>query len=242
MDIWQTGSPDRPANTGWVGRWLDATGRRPAAGGLVRPVLPPLLAGARAPGPRCRSTDVDAPAGALGAGVTALATPDPASPPSQARAAACYAAPAVGRRRRSAAAGRGGRAGRGRRGRPARATGRRARARWRRSSDLVARCIEAGRADPGLLGVSLGGFDTHADEKADPGPAAGPAGHAPSPGSWTGMDRDPRGPKVVVVVYSEFGRRVRANASRGHRPRHRRAGVRRGPAGPRRLLRRRSPA
>src|SRR3954451_1445516 len=26
MDIWQTGSPSGPAHTGWLGRWLDATG------------------------------------------------------------------------------------------------------------------------------------------------------------------------------------------------------------------------
>ena len=29
MDIWQTASPDHPAGTGWIGRWLDANGRDP---------------------------------------------------------------------------------------------------------------------------------------------------------------------------------------------------------------------
>ena len=27
MDIWQSGSPDHPANTGWIGRWLTRPGR-----------------------------------------------------------------------------------------------------------------------------------------------------------------------------------------------------------------------
>src|SRR6476660_5476538 len=29
MDIWQTASPDTPITTGWIGRWLDATGAHP---------------------------------------------------------------------------------------------------------------------------------------------------------------------------------------------------------------------
>src|SRR2546421_12785084 len=59
MDIWQTGSPSHPANTGWVGRWLDATGGGPPPPGAFGPLLPmgparagpPGPAGARKPGP-----------------------------------------------------------------------------------------------------------------------------------------------------------------------------------------------
>jgi uncharacterized protein (DUF1501 family) len=74
---------------------------------------------------------------------------------------------------------------------------------------LVAKCIEAGAATR-VYSVSLGGFDLHADErnameslltKLD-GPLAAFADRM--------RDRD-----VVVAVYSEFGRRVRANASDG---------------------------
>jgi uncharacterized protein (DUF1501 family) len=45
MDIWQTGHPDRPATTGWLGRWLDAVGGDPRMAVSFEPVLPPLLAG-----------------------------------------------------------------------------------------------------------------------------------------------------------------------------------------------------
>src|SRR5439155_11515583 len=45
MAIWQTASPQSPTRTGWLGRWLDATGDDPIRALSVEPVLPPLLAG-----------------------------------------------------------------------------------------------------------------------------------------------------------------------------------------------------
>ena len=42
MDIWQTASPDAPVNTGWIGRWLDATGDDPVRAVNIGAVLPPL--------------------------------------------------------------------------------------------------------------------------------------------------------------------------------------------------------
>ena len=45
MDIWQTADPDRPGNTGWLGRWLDSVGGDPRLAVSFEPVLPPLLAG-----------------------------------------------------------------------------------------------------------------------------------------------------------------------------------------------------
>src|SRR5205814_8529059 len=50
MDIWQTGQPDRPGNTGWLGRWLDATGGDPRHAVSFEPVLPVVLAGAKTAG------------------------------------------------------------------------------------------------------------------------------------------------------------------------------------------------
>ena len=35
MAIWQTASPNTSVATGWLGRWLDATGERPRAGGFA---------------------------------------------------------------------------------------------------------------------------------------------------------------------------------------------------------------
>ena len=46
MDIWQTASPDAPVNTGWIGRWLDATGDDPVRAVNIGAVLPPLAVGA----------------------------------------------------------------------------------------------------------------------------------------------------------------------------------------------------
>ena len=45
MDIWQTASPAEPVSTGWIGRWLDATGDDPLRAVNIGPVLPPLAVG-----------------------------------------------------------------------------------------------------------------------------------------------------------------------------------------------------
>src|ERR1700742_4984681 len=45
MDIWQTASPTEPVSTGWIGRWLDATGNDPLRAVNVGSVLPPLAVG-----------------------------------------------------------------------------------------------------------------------------------------------------------------------------------------------------
>src|ERR1700740_1837088 len=47
MDIWQTASPAEPVSTGWVGRWLDATGDDPLRAVNIGTVLPPLAVGER---------------------------------------------------------------------------------------------------------------------------------------------------------------------------------------------------
>jgi uncharacterized protein (DUF1501 family) len=77
----------------------------------------------------------------------------------------------------------------------------------------VARCVEAG-VPTRVYAVSLGGFDTHAEEVA---------GHerllrqldSALTAFTTRMAKTEAGRNVTVVVYSEFGRRVRANASDG---------------------------
>ena len=50
MDIWQTASPAEPVSTGWIGRWLDATGDDPLRAVNIGPVLPPLAVGEQAHG------------------------------------------------------------------------------------------------------------------------------------------------------------------------------------------------
>jgi uncharacterized protein (DUF1501 family) len=62
--------------------------------------------------------------------------------------------------------------------------------------------------------VSLGGFDTHADERATQQRLLTELDGALIP-FLERMRGSDRGRQVVVLVYSEFGRRVRANASQG---------------------------
>jgi uncharacterized protein (DUF1501 family) len=69
MDIWQSGSPDHPADTGWIGRWLDATQPDPLRVVSVGATLPPLAVGAKAAGVALPLTSFEAPAGPVGAGV-----------------------------------------------------------------------------------------------------------------------------------------------------------------------------
>ena len=62
--------------------------------------------------------------------------------------------------------------------------------------------------------VSLGGFDTHADEKAPHSALVGMLDRAVT----AFIDRvsaTEQGKKTTVAIYSEFGRRVKANASDG---------------------------
>ncbi len=199
MDIWQTGSPDRPANTGWLGRWLDATGADPRHAVSFEPVLPVVLAGATTAG-----AAVPVSAGKRSAAVrdtyTGLGHPSPGEPPLQARAAHAFAdLIEVDTMIHSLPA-------------PS-ATGSADRGALAAQLDLVARCVEAGVATR-VFSVSLGGFDLHADGKE-------PQRRLLSEldGAVTGFVRrmagTPQGRNVVVAIYSEFGRRVRANASQG---------------------------
>jgi uncharacterized protein (DUF1501 family) len=207
MDIWQTGSPDRPVNTGWIGRWLDATGPDPLRVVSVGATLPPLAVGAKATGVALPLTSFAAPAGPLGAGVRALAATDPADPPTQALAARAtgtlLAATATFGPPLDAATGadpddednqaQGGSAG----GQSALA----------KQLGIVSRCVRAG-VPTQVYAVSLGGFDTHADEKGTQTRLLGELDAAVSAFVT-------ETPGVVVAVYSEFGRRVGANASQG---------------------------
>jgi hypothetical protein len=79
--------------------------------------------------------------------------------------------------------------------------------------DLVARCVEA-KVATRVFSVSLGGFDTHAEEKATQQRLLSELDTAVSRFADR-MTRTEAGRRVVVAIYSEFGRRVRANASQG---------------------------
>ncbi|HTI24049.1 MAG TPA: DUF1501 domain-containing protein [Kutzneria sp.] len=193
MAIWQTASPDSPQPTGWLGRWLDVTGDDPLRAVSIEPVLPPLMAGQRAAGATLPVTGLKLPNGAVGKAFELLGQPQAGESADRARVARSIAdlhttatklgpavKPSSGNKGQLAA-----------------------------QLDVVAGLVEAG-VPTRAYSVSLGGFDTHADEKGTQQRLLTELDQALS----AFVDRV-RGKKVVVLVYSEFGRRVGANASDG---------------------------
>ncbi|NUT36993.1 MAG: DUF1501 domain-containing protein [Hamadaea sp.] len=211
MDIWQTADPVRPATTGWLGRWLDTVGGDPRTAISLEPVLPPVLAGATSAGAAVSLAGVAVPKNITASDLSALGTPAAGEPALQARAAACFrdlqgvddlitevkeSADADDDHGDAPATGTGG-----------------AQTSLKAQLDLVAQCVEAGVMTR-VFSVSQGGFDFHAGEKASQETVLKLVDTAVS-GFLDRMEKSERGRKVVVVVYSEFGRRVRANASDG---------------------------
>jgi uncharacterized protein (DUF1501 family) len=79
--------------------------------------------------------------------------------------------------------------------------------------DLVAKCVQAG-VPTQVYTVSLGGFDTHADERGTQQQLLKEVDDALAPFLQT-MRTSTHGKDLVVMMYTEFGRRVAANASQG---------------------------
>ncbi|MDP9116003.1 MAG: DUF1501 domain-containing protein, partial [Actinomycetota bacterium] len=211
MDIWQTASPDAPINTGWIGRWLDATGDDPIRAVNVGSVLPPLAVGTKCaaaalPLGNARPLPTD-----LAAAFTGLGRTDPADTTIQTMVTSSYRAERTvaatfapvldpqaatpGTDAQSAAGSGGGSSS------------------LKQQLDVVSRCVKAA-VPTTVYSVDLGGFDTHADEKGTQQTQLTVLDAALT-GFLHDMSTDPRGQGVVVLVYSEFGRRVAANASQG---------------------------
>ncbi|HET7725289.1 MAG TPA: DUF1501 domain-containing protein [Propionibacteriaceae bacterium] len=201
MDIWQTGSPTTPLNTGWLGRWLDHNqDAEPLLGLSIGPVLPVLAVGAQrtfaALSVKEKGADPLAPV------LAALSVPDGADTPARRLVASSYTA--VGRVRDDVVS---------------------------HLSEVslpdqitddgslksqlltVAACIRLG-APTRCYAVSMGGFDTHAGEKATQKQLLSTFDAAVKE-FRAAMTGSPRAGDVVLVAYSEFGRRVKANASLG---------------------------
>ncbi len=196
MDIWQTASPAEPVSTGWIGRWLDATGDDPLRAVNIGAVLPPLAVGAK-----CTAAALS-PGGAPGKAekfdtiMTALGNDDPNDTPAMAAVCKAYRAarttdttfasvkPSTGEHNSLAT-----------------------------QLGLVASAVKA-RVPTRVYTVQLGGFDTHANERDTQQRLLGTLDTAVT-GFLHEMAGDPCGKNVVLLAYSEFGRRVRANASAG---------------------------
>jgi len=203
MDIWQTASPETPVSSGWIGRWLDVAGDDPLLALNIGDVLPPLAVGTKATAAALSLASAPRARPASDAVIAQLAASDPSDSAAAAQVAASYAAvqrvqttfapalaatidPAGADKKRSALADQLG---------------------------LVARCIRAG-APSRVYAVSATGFDTHADEKIAQTAQLTSIDQALAQ-FRSAMAGHQRAGDVVVMAYSEFGRRVRANASQG---------------------------
>ena len=196
MDIWQTASPAEPVSTGWIGRWLDATGDDPLRAVNIGAVLPPLAVGEKYTAAALSTGGTPAKAEKFESIMTTLGNDDPNDTPAMAAACKAY--------------------------RAARTTDTTF-ASVKPSTEgynslttqlsMVANAVKA-RVPSRVYTVQLGGFDTHANERETQQRLLQTFDQAVT-GFLQDMAADPHGENVVSMAYSEFGRRVRANASQG---------------------------
>ena len=193
MDIWQTASPAEPVATGWIGRWLDATGDDPLRAVNIGPVLPPLTVGKKQTAAALSTGRVrSGKAGGADAVMAALGADDPDDTPAMAAVCAAYRAARTADKAFASVT-------------PA------ARAHNPLADQLgvVAGAVRA-RVPTRVYTVQLGVFDTHANERGTQQRLLQTLDEA-----VTGFLAEMADRNVVVMAYSEFGRRVRANASAG---------------------------
>lgn len=199
MDIWQTASPTTPVSTGWIGRWLDATGEDPMRAVSIGPVLPPLAVGAKTTA--AALTPIDLSPDRFDAAMAALGADDPHDTPAMSMVCSAYRVTRLADETfRSLASKQA-------------ASEDDPRNSLAEQLDTVAKCVKAG-VPTRVYMVQLGGFDTHADERDTQQQLLQTLDEALTP-FLADMATDQNGKNVVVMAYSEFGRRVAANASDG---------------------------
>jgi uncharacterized protein (DUF1501 family) len=212
MAIWQTASPASASTTGWLGRWLDATTTNPLLAVALDNTLPPMLAGEKIAAASFPVTGLKLPKDPLGRAVALLGRPDASDGIWQARAAKSLADLQAAAKTLGPAAepkdpdedgeepqDKAGRAG----GQSALAA----------QLDTVATLIDL-EVPTRVYSVSLGGFDTHAGERGTQQALLTQLDQALAR-FWQRLEASGRSRQVVTMVYSEFGRRVVANASDG---------------------------
>ncbi|SPM38940.1 Uncharacterized conserved protein, DUF1501 family [Mycobacterium numidiamassiliense] len=197
MDIWQTASPAEPVSTGWIGRWLDATGDDPLRAVNIGPVLPPLAVGEKYTAAALSTTHVPAAqAERFDAIMSALGNDDRADTPAMAAVCKAYRATRTTNKTFESV-------------KPASAEHNS----LATQLSMVAAAVRAG-APTRVYTVQLGGFDTHANERNTQQRLLQTLDEAVTP-FLRDMAADRHGKNVVLMAYSEFGRRVAANASQG---------------------------
>jgi uncharacterized protein (DUF1501 family) len=212
MAKWQTGNPLSHVSTGWLGRWIDTQPTDPMLAISLGSVLPPLLAGAKKSGSALPLGGLIIPSGQLAMDCTQLSAPSSSDSKLMALAASTMKnlfnisdsitpilkknvpvspveLPTIN----------GGNAG--------------GDTNLSQQLDIVAKLIDAG-APTRVWSVSLGGFDTHANEANAQAALLGVVSDSISR-FVTQLKSTTRSRDVVILVYSEFGRRVVGNASQG---------------------------
>ena len=211
MAIWQSGAPITKLNSGWLGRWVESQAVDPMLAISLGSVLPPLLAGEKRSGSalplgglviptgtfakdcqklaKAVSTDNKLMAAAATSMRTLFSVSNTITPVLKMPAPVADDLPTVN----------GGNAG--------------GDSNLAQQLDVVAKLIAAG-SPTRVWSVSLGGFDTHANEANAQAELLGTVSAALS--RFTSqMKTTSRGKDIVMMVYSEFGRRVKGNGSQG---------------------------
>jgi uncharacterized protein (DUF1501 family) len=211
MAKWQTASPEKHINSGWLGRWLDSQPEDPMLAISLGSVLPPMLAGNKISGSALPIGGLVIPKGTFAGQCIQLSKTARADSPLMAAAATSMrnlfsVSTSIQPVLKSPApvavdlpTANGGNAG--------------GDSNLSQQLDVVAKLIAAGSPTK-LWSVSLGGFDTHANEANAQAELLGVV----SSGITRFMSQlksTTRSNDVTVVVYSEFGRRVKGNASQG---------------------------
>lgn len=211
MAIWQTASPIRHISSGWLGRWLDTQSPDPMLAISLGSVPPPLFAGVKSVGSALPLGGLVIPSGKLGMRCQTLGKAT--STDSHLMAAAAQSMSnlfSVSDNVTSVLKGpapiatdlpvtNGGNAG--------------GDSNLQQQLDLVAKLIAAG-APTRAWSVSLGGFDTHANEASAQSLLLANVSDSVTR-FLSSLKASGRASDVTVVIYSEFGRRVKANASQG---------------------------
>jgi uncharacterized protein (DUF1501 family) len=203
MDIWQTASPKEPVPNGWIGRWLDASGDDPLRAVNIGGVLPLMAVGEKQVASALSDSIPRIPDG-VAATLSALTEDDSHDTAAMSAVRRTYRAnkitePEFGRVVKGID--------------PTTASRSADGDSLEAQLDLVARCVKAA-VPTRVYMVQLGGFDTHADERGTQQDLLQTVDKSITP-FLRDMRTNMYGKNLVVMMYSEFGRRVAANASHG---------------------------
>jgi uncharacterized protein (DUF1501 family) len=196
MDIWQTASPTEPVNSGWIGRWLDTTGTDPLRAVNIGSVLPPLAVGETSTAAALSTSKELQSTERFTATMDALGVNDPNDTPAMSAVCEAYRATRTtdstfqsikpsGKKSRSLAG----------------------------QLDMVAAAVKAA-VPTRVYTVQLSNFDTHVVERGIQQYLLHSLDQAVTP-FLKEMAADKYGKNVVLMAYSEFGRRVKANGGGG---------------------------